>query len=296
MSRLFFQTNGGILLSFLFLFSSNPQPKETLSINSNAQQSDKGTLSIDLRQAKKGEHNYPNSIIPSWKQSKNFPPIGCSPWFHILYIRGSSNRIVVAHRCPTNSMKNRPITHKRMLKLPIWLQPNMPNLPILLWLLRQRPGHLVVLVVIRHKSGQEMLWTWPPPGRVQKMCRHWRAGEQVVGGGIAPPTGTASSPTRGNPLHAFQVKSVLLQVTRHVFTSQPVHTHELHYSLRYCVLDTQVGHGVHKPLVELRGPHEPRPLQGSGWLVPARPTPAAQLRRVNEFGRGGVVRRRRRWG
>lgn len=151
------------------------------------------------------------------------------------------------------------------------------------------------MVVIRHKRGQEMVRTRPAPAaRVQEMRRDRRAGEQVVGGGIAPACPAAASPAGGNPLHALQVEPVLLQVTRHVLPSQPVNAHELHYGLGHGVLDSQVGHGVHEPLVELRGPHQPRSLQCPGRLVPARPPAAAQLGRVDELGRVVVVARRRR--
>jgi len=131
-------------------------------------------------------------------------------------------------------------------------------------------GHRHLLVVAvrlqrRHK-GQVVLGGRTCSG-LQKVRRHRRAGEEVVSGGVG---GGAS----GQALHALQVEAVFLEMAGDVFAGQAVDAHELHYGLGNGVLDPQVGHGIHEALVQLRGPHQPRPLErprrfllgGGRWL------------------------------
>ncbi|KAG2594455.1 hypothetical protein PVAP13_5NG647001 [Panicum virgatum] len=87
---------------------------------------------------------------------------------------------------------------------------------------------------------------------VDEAVRHGRGGEDVVGGG---------GPLVGEPLHPLHVQPVLLQVARHVLPRQPFHVHQLHDRLGHRLLDPQVRHHVHEPLVQLRRPHQPGPLR-----------------------------------
>ena len=168
----------------------------------------------------------------------------------------------------------------------------MPHLPVILRLQLRVAGHrcghhlVLVMVVLQSSHGhkrQEMLRigaSW-----MEKMRRHGRASEQMVSSRIGrgrsqstTTTWTTTSAARGNSLHSLEIKSVLLQMTSNVFSSEAIHTHELHYGLGDSILDPQVRHSVHKPLVELRCPHQPGPLQCPRRLLPRRP--GTQLSRI----------------
>ncbi|PQQ01448.1 hypothetical protein Pyn_24113 [Prunus yedoensis var. nudiflora] len=76
-----------------------------------------------------------------------------------------------------------------------------------------------------------------------------------------------------------------------ILPGEAVHTHELHYGLGDGVLDPQVCHGVHKALVELRGPHEAGPLQRAAGSSPPAPDPssAESANSAEELGWVGVA-------
>lgn len=129
-----------------------------------------------------------------------------------------------------------------------------------------------------------------------------RAGEEVVGGGVASvgdSGGASAAGAGGEALHSLEVEPVLLEVARDVLAGQAVDAHELHYGLRDRVLDPEVGHGVDEPLVELWGPHEPGTLEGPGRLVSGGVSGGVEVGGVAEVGGGrrgleGHRRRRRR--
>jgi hypothetical protein len=93
-------------------------------------------------------------------------------------------------------------------------------------------------------------------------------GEEVLGGGVGPPRAGGVAPPRAHPLHALEVEAVLLEVGGDVLPREAVDAHQLHYGLGHRVLDAQVRHRVHEALVQLRRPHQARPLQRPGRLVP----------------------------
>ena len=105
-------------------------------------------------------------------------------------------------------------------------------------------------------------------------------GEEVLGVGVgagprgvaSPRTSTASASTSASasaaePLHALEVEAVLLEVGRDVLAREAVDAHQLHYGLGHGVLDAEVRHGVDEALVQLRRPHEARPLERPRRLV-----------------------------
>jgi hypothetical protein len=110
-------------------------------------------------------------------------------------------------------------------------------------------------------------------------------GEEVLGGGVSPRAGgvapTRAAPDAGtagataHPLHALEVEAVLLEVGGHVLAREAVDAHQLHYGLGHGVLDAEVCHRIDEALVQLRRPHQARPLERPGRLVPGAPTPAA---------------------
>jgi hypothetical protein len=128
-----------------------------------------------------------------------------------------------------------------------------------------------VVVVVRGAHGRE--------GRVRvgravavavprREERDGSRGEEVLGGGVGPPRAGGVAPPRAHPLHALEVEAVLLEVGGDVLPREAVDAHQLHYGLGHSVLDAQVRHRVHEALVQLRRPHQARPLQRPGRLVP----------------------------
>uniref|UniRef100_A0A8R7U266 Uncharacterized protein n=1 Tax=Triticum urartu TaxID=4572 RepID=A0A8R7U266_TRIUA len=100
--------------------------------------------------------------------------------------------------------------------------------------------------------------------RLAQAGRHRGGGEDVVGGG---------GPLVGEALHPLDVEAVLLEVAGDVLAGEALHVHQLHDGLGHRALDAQVRHHLHEPLVQLRRPHQPRPLRRRR-LLPGR------LRRV----------------
>jgi len=167
----------------------------------------------------------------------------------------------------------------------------MPHLSMVLG----RRGQLLLLLLVvverrhRHK-GKEMIRIWPRRG-VQEMRRHRGAGEEVVSGRVRNGAGGAASGTTGsgggNPLHAFEIQTVLLQVAGDVFSGQTIHAHELHYGLGNGVFYAEVCDGVDEALMELRGPHKARALEGSSGLLAGGA--GAELAGVGKLGGGGLL-------
>ncbi|OQU88265.1 hypothetical protein SORBI_3003G443601 [Sorghum bicolor] len=123
---------------------------------------------------------------------------------------------------------------------------------------------------------------------VHQGVRHRRGREDVVGRG---------RPLVGEPLHPLHVQPVLLQVAGHVLPRQPFHVHQLHDGLGHRVLDPQVRHHVHEPLVQLRRPHQPGTLAVGACVGGRRRRVAAaqgRRRRVRILVPPRVSRRRRR--
>lgn len=162
----------------------------------------------------------------------------------------------------------------------------MPHLPMKRRL-QLRVGYcsnhlLRVMVVVMRQSShlherQEMVRIGAT--RMQKMWRNRRAGKQMVGGRISrrgsQSSGTISrattTATSRYALHSLEIKAVLLQMASNILSSEAINTHELHYSLGHSILDPQVRHSIHKPLVELWRPHEPGPLESPSRFLPCGP-------------------------
>lgn len=168
----------------------------------------------------------------------------------------------------------------------------MAHLPMVLGRRSQLLLLLLVVVERRHRhKRKEMIRIWPGRG-VQEMRRHRGAGEEVVSGGVRDGAGGATSRTTGsgggNPLHAFEIETVLLQVTGHVFSGQTIDAHELHYGLGNGVFYAEVGDGVNEALMELRGPHKAGALEGSSGLLAGGS--GAELAGVGKVVGGGLLR------
>lgn len=91
-------------------------------------------------------------------------------------------------------------------------------------------------------------------------------GEDVVGGGRA---------LVGEALHPLHVEAILLEVAGDVLPGEALHVHQLHDRLGHRVLHPQVRHHLHEPLVQLRRPHQPRPLAAVVVGVPVPPIRAS---------------------
>jgi hypothetical protein len=113
-------------------------------------------------------------------------------------------------------------------------------------------------------------------------------GEEVLGGGVGPPRAGGVAPPRAHPLHALEVEAVLLEVGGDVLPREAVDAHQLHYGLGHRVLDAQVRHRVHEALVQLRRPHQARPLQRPGRLVPGASSSHAAAARPGGRRRAGA--------
>lgn len=109
-----------------------------------------------------------------------------------------------------------------------------------------------------------------------------RGGVRAGAGGVAP-AGAGAAPSSAaaavaDPLHALEVEAVLLEVRRNVLAREAIDAHQLHYRLGDGVLDAEVRHRVDEPLVQLRRPHEPGPLERPRRLVATSPAAAAAAR------------------
>lgn len=175
-----------------------------------------------------------------------------------------------------------------ILKVTIRRRPEMPHRPVILRRRSQVMLLLLLLMVVvegsRHRHKRQEVIGIRPGSRMQEMSRHRGASKEVVSrvSRACRSCPAAAGTTGGNPLHALEVKTILLQVASDVFPGQPINAHELHYGLRNRVLDPKVRHGVNKPLVELRGPNQTRPLESSGRFLAA--VAGAQLAGISKIG------------
>ena len=123
-------------------------------------------------------------------------------------------------------------------------------------------NHLLLLLKRRDwdKRRHEMVGAV----RVKEMSRHGRAREEPIRRRIRSASAAGRQPSS---LHPLEVKPILLQMARDVLSRQPVDAHELHNRLGNGVLDPEMRHRVDEAFVQLRRPHEARPLQGPRRLV-----------------------------
>ncbi|KAJ0947060.1 hypothetical protein HanRHA438_Chr01g0010971 [Helianthus annuus] len=106
----------------------------------------------------------------------------------------------------------------------------MTNLPIPRLQMPSHRSHLLRMLQCSHRNIRQKMIRIRPT-LMEKMSRDRRTRKQMIRSRISTRPGS-----RRKTLHTFQIKPVLLKMTRDILASQPVYTHELHYRFRYGVL------------------------------------------------------------